>query len=152
MIVADTGAVLALLDKSDAHHARVRELFAADPDAWLLPWAILPEIDYLVARELGASAERLWLEDLAAGAYAVEWGTAADLEAAQEISSRYRQLELGLVDCVVLAIAERLRADIATLDLRDFGSVRLSHNPRLLPRDAVAPPARGPAPRRPRRA
>jgi hypothetical protein len=34
-------------------------------------------------------------------------------------------------------MAERLRADIATLDLRDFGAVRLVHAPRLLPRDAA---------------
>jgi predicted nucleic acid-binding protein len=46
-------------------------------------------------------------------------------------------LRLGLVDAVVMAVAERLRAEaIATLDLRHFGAVKIAGAPRLLPRDA----------------
>jgi hypothetical protein len=41
-----------------------------------------------------------------------------------------------LVDAVVIATAERLRADaIATLDLRHFGAIKIAGSPRLLPRD-----------------
>jgi len=139
VVVADTGAVLALLDADDRHHADMRALYAGDPDAWLLPWAILPEVDYLVARELGAAAERAWLEDLAAGAFEIEWGSRRDIAAARGIESRYPALAMGLVDAIVMATAERLRADIATVDLRHFAAVRLAHAPRLLPRD-VRPP------------
>ena len=137
MIVADTGVVLALFDRKDAHHADVRALFAADPDAWLLPWAILPEVDYLVTTRLGQRAQRLWLTDLADGAFAIEWGTAADLTLAEALTRRYASLEMGLVDAVVMTVAERLGADIATVDLRHFGAVSLTHAPRLLPRDAA---------------
>jgi predicted nucleic acid-binding protein len=137
MIVADTGAVLALLDADDRHHAALRRLFEAHPDEWVLPWAVLPEIDYLVGAHLGARAQALWLEDLAAGAYAVEWGRLSDLDAAQRIDRRYRALRLGLVDAVVVAVAERLRAEaIATLDVKHFAAVRIKGDPRLLPRDA----------------
>ncbi len=46
-------------------------------------------------------------------------------------------LGLGLVDGVVIAVSERLRAQaIATLDLRHFGAVSIQGSPRLLPRDA----------------
>jgi hypothetical protein len=49
-----------------------------------------------------------------------------------------RPLGLGLVDAVVIAIAERVRAEaIATLDLRHFGAVKIAGSPRLFPRDAV---------------
>lgn len=139
MIVADTGAIVALLDKDDAHHDEVRELYAADPDGWLLPWAILPEVDYLVARALGSPAQRAWFDDLASGAFEIEWGSAADVLAAGAIAARYTALSLGLVDAVVMATAERLRADIATFDLRHFGAVRLAHAPQLLPRDLPRP-------------
>lgn len=143
MIVADTGAVLALLDAGDRHHAALRRIYDADPAAWLLPWAVLPELDYLVASQLGAQAEETFLTDLADGAFAVEWGTDADLEDAHRICQRYRALNLGLVDAVVMAVAERLRAPaIATVDLRHFGAVSLQGAPRLLPRDAA--PARRP--------
>ena len=136
MIVADTGAVLALIDRRDAHHASIRTLFAADPDAWLLPWAILPEVDYLVATRLGDRAQRTWFTDLAEGAFAIEWGRPDDLALAETLARRYETLEMGLVDGVVMVMAERLGADIATLDLRHFGAVALAHAPRLLPRDA----------------
>ena len=142
MIVADTGAVVALLDTGDRHHASLRAIFMRDPGAWLLPWAILPEVDYLVATELGDRAAQLWFDDLASGAFAIEWGTKADLAAAHKLASRHAALQLGLVDAVVMVIAERLRADIATLDLRDFGAIRFAHGPRLLPRDALPPTGR----------
>jgi len=141
VIVADTGAVLALLDRDDKHHPAVRALFAADPQAWLLPWAILPEVDYLIFTRLGKRAQRIWLDDLARGAFAVEWGKPDDLALAHSLIRRYDSLDMGLVDAVVMVIAERLGADIATADLRHFGAVRLKHGPRLLPRDAVAPRA-----------
>lgn len=136
MIVADTGAILALLDKGDRHHAAVRERFEDRGDDWLLPWAILPEIDYLVASELGARAQEAFTTDLADGAFAVEYGKQEDIVRAHAIGRKYRALRLGLVDAVVIAIAERVRAEaIATLDLRHFGAVKIAGAPRLIPRD-----------------
>ncbi len=137
MIVADTGALIALFDRSDRHHDDVRLLYEADPDAWVLPRAILPEVDYLTSTHLGQRAQDLWLADLASGAFSVEWGRPDDLSAAERICRRYRALRLGLVDAVVIAVAERLRAPaIATLDLKHFGAVAIKGRPRLLPRDA----------------
>ena len=146
MIVADTGAVIALLDRRDRHHHALRALYLEDPDAWLIPWAVLPEVDYLASTRLGARVHALWLADLAAGVFAVKWGSDDDLAAAHAIVQTHQALELGLVDAVVMAVAERLRADIATLDLRDFAAVPLKHAPRLLPRDAdrAAAPVRRP--------
>lgn len=134
MIVADTGAILALLDTGDRHHAVLRALFDG---RWILPWAILPEVDYLVATELGAAAQDAWLDDLAHGVFRIEWGSDADVDRAFALHRRHRALKLGLVDAVVIAVAERLRADaIATLDLRHFGAVKIKGAPRLVPRDA----------------
>lgn len=128
--------MLALLDTGEQHHEALRSRFEERPGEWRLPWAILPEIDYLVTTRLGADVEREFLNDLAEGAWAVEWGNATDLVRAGEIARRYKALKLGLVDCVVIAMAERLRADaIATLDVRHFGAVKIRGTPRLLPRD-----------------
>lgn len=137
MIVADSGVVYALIDVNDGQHAAVRELYLGEPDAWVLPWAVLPEVDYLVLSRLGERVETSFLADLADGRFAVEWGADGDLERARELHVRYRSLSLGLVDGVVMAIAERLKADaIATLDLQHFGAVKLAGDPKLLPRDA----------------
>lgn len=137
MIVADTGALIALFDRSDRHHDDLRLIYEQDPDAWVLPWAILPEVDYLTAAHLGPKAQDLWLADLTAGSFNVEWGRAEDLVAAERLCRRHRALRIGLVDAVVIAVAERLRAPaIATLDLRHFGAIAIKGRPRLLPRDA----------------
>jgi len=137
MIVADTGALIALLDRSDRHHDSIRLLYTADPDAWVLPWAILPEVDYLTSAHLGQRAHELWLADLASGAFSVEWGRPDDLSAAERICRRHKALRIGLVDAVVIAVAERLRAPaIATLDLRHFGAIVSKGRRKLLPRDA----------------
>lgn len=137
MIVADTGAVLALIDADDAHHREVLALYEADPDAWVLPWAILPEVEYLLLAHVDERAQRAFVRDIAEGSYAVEWGDEADLARAHEIGEQNPALKLGLVDTIVMAVAERLRAEaIATFDVRHFAAVEIAGTPRLLPRDA----------------
>lgn len=136
MIVADTGAVVALVDADDRHHRRLRSLFEGAREGWLLPWAILPEVDYLLATHVGQRAQEAFLRDLASGVYEIGWGEPQDLERAQQLCAQYRSLRLGLVDAAVIAIAERLQARaIATLDLRHFGAVAIRGRPSLLPRD-----------------
>lgn len=136
MIVADTGALFALLHANEPRHAEMLALYQDDPDAWLLPWAILPEVDYLLQTRSGAGAWQVFLAELSEGAWAIEWGGDGDLERAHDLNRQYRALKLGLVDGVVMAIAERVKAEaIATLDLKHFGAVKLAGNPRLLPPD-----------------
>ena len=134
--MADTGAVIALIDADDQHHETLRSVFEAEPGLWALPWAILPEVDYLVSSRLGAPAARVFRADLAEGLFNVEWNKGSDLQRAVELDGHYADLSLGLVDTVVMAIAERLDARaIATLDLRDFALVELAGHPALWPRD-----------------
>jgi hypothetical protein len=137
VVVADTGAIVGLVDSDDAHHAALKRLYESDPDDWVLPWAILPEVDYLLANHVSRRAQERFLADVASGAFRVEWGHEGDLARACELDRRHRSLRLGLVDTVVMATSERLGAEaIATLDLRHFGAVALKTRPKLLPRDA----------------
>ena len=136
MIVADTSALLGLLDRRSRSHGALAEVFHACGDRWVLPWAILPELDYLIPRTLGAAVHRAFQADLEERCFAVEWGAWADVRRALELGRAYGDLSLGLVDGVVMAVAERLEADaIATLDLRDFGPVNLKGQPAIWPRD-----------------
>jgi predicted nucleic acid-binding protein len=140
VIVCDTSALIALIDADEQHHPAILQLFQQDPGLWLLPWAILPEVDYLLATRVGTRAQAAFLDDLVTGAYTVDWGRPEDLERAQTLSRRYADLRIGLTDGIVMATAERLRAQaIATLDLRHFGVVELANSPEILPRDAPLP-------------
>jgi uncharacterized protein len=135
-IVADTSAVLALLDADSAEHVRLVRLWERSPASWLIPSVVLPELDYLVRQQLSVKVARVFLNDLLAGAFIVEHSRADDLRRAVELDARYAKLNMGLVDCVVAAVAERLHAvAIATLDVRHFGALRLTTSPAIYPRD-----------------
>ena len=136
MIVADTGAIIALVDSKDRHHRAMLEAYERTADAWVLPWAILPEVDYLLGAHVSTKAQDAFLADLSDGAYAVDWGGEEDLDAALRLTRQYASLRLGLVDAVVIAVAERQRAKaIATLDVKHFGAVKIAGGPQLWPRD-----------------
>ncbi|WP_419164958.1 type II toxin-antitoxin system VapC family toxin [Candidatus Palauibacter sp.] len=136
MIVADTSAIVGLLDRGARDHETIRNAYENRPGEWILPWAILPELDYIVEARLGAVVAAALREDLAEGRFMIEWGRLADLRRAADLHATYRSLRLGLVDGAVMAVAERLRARaIVTIDLRDFGAVSLDGQPQLWPRD-----------------
>lgn len=84
MIVADTGRIIALLDRDDRHHRRVRELFDEDHH-WILPWAILPEVDYLAAKLLGEEVARAFVEDSREGLFSIDASAERDLPRAAEL-------------------------------------------------------------------
>ena len=98
MIVADTSAIVALLDRDDRHHRVLRAAFEAHPDDWILPWAILPEVDYIVHTRLGVEAARAFRQDVAEGAFMIGWSGDAELSRAIELDRSYSDLSLGLVD------------------------------------------------------
>ena len=135
MIVADTGAIIGLVDGDDRHHGVLSEIFEAT-QPWIVPAAVLPEVDYMLGTRVGERARRLFLGDVAGGAFPVEWGSDADLDRAVALENRHESLEIGLVDATVMVVAERLHASaIATLDIRHFGSVAIGYRPKLFPRD-----------------
>jgi hypothetical protein len=105
-----TGAIVALIDRDDAHHETLLALFKEDPHRWLLPWAILPEVDYLLASYVGVQTERAFVSDVASGSFRTDWGADEDLRRADALNLLYGDLKLGLVDTIVMAIAERTRS------------------------------------------
>ena len=136
MIVTDTGAVVALIDRGDRHHRTLKRAFENQPEQWVLPWAILPEVDYLLAAHVGARAQDAFLSNLHEGAFNVAWGDDDLLAEAAALHASHKSLRLGLVDAAVIATCIRLKASaIATLDLKHFAAIRIPGEPKLLPRN-----------------
>jgi uncharacterized protein len=127
-LILDTGPLLAALDAADPDHDRCAALLTDTDQDLLVPVLVLAELDYWCARRLSPNAWLIFLEDVLAGAYRVEAPTATDLSRCRELQARYRDLELGVVDASVIALAERLEEPkVATLDQRHFRAVRPAH-------------------------
>ncbi|HSS42798.1 MAG TPA: PIN domain-containing protein [Solirubrobacterales bacterium] len=124
----DTGPLVAAMVADDADHERCAELLQSTDGRRIVPAPVLVELDHLLGRELGADAFPALLDTIKAGELAVEDLTADDYERAAELMRTYADLEVGFVDCAVLAVTERLdEPRLATLDYRHFGTMRPRH-------------------------
>jgi len=136
MVVADSGAVYAALDRRDAWHERVRDWIASSREALLVPVTTLTEITYLLGVRCGPAAEERFVRDVASGEHVFEPLAAGDVLRAADLMHSYADLPLGFVDASIVAMAERLQVrDLLTTDRRHFGVVRPAHCERfkLLP-------------------
>ena len=136
IVIADTGAIYALLDRHDSWHERVRAWWGTAQARIVLPHAILPEVAWLVGKRLGADAESAFARALAANEFVLEELVAGDFPVIAELVSRYRDLPLGFVDASLLAVASRLGSStILTTDRKHFSVARLPDGgvPRLVP-------------------
>ena len=130
-LVLDTGPIVAALNAGDRDHARCAALIESADDL-LIPSPVLVEVDYWLLKLAGPSAWADFVADVRRGAYRIEHPTEADLERSAELETTYRDLDLGFVDAVVVALCERLgQTRLATLDRRRFSVVRPSHCARL---------------------
>jgi predicted nucleic acid-binding protein len=112
----------------DADHERCAPLLQPRPERRVLPAPVLVELDHLLGRELGADAFPALLDTIRAGELDVEDLSATDYERVGELMRTYADLEVGFVDCAVLAVTERLgESKLATLDHRHFGTMRPGH-------------------------
>ena len=66
--------MLALMDGGNSQRVLLLSALRADPDGWVIPWAVLPELDYMVARRLGQATVAAFRADLAEGRLPIEWG------------------------------------------------------------------------------
>lgn len=127
-VVADTGAIYALIDASDAWHDRVVAWWGTSKAQVLLPSATLPEISYLLQTRIGPAAEIAFIRAVADGTFVVETADDEDMPRIVDIMHAYRDLPLGFVDASVVATAERLEArTVLTTDRRHFGVIRPRH-------------------------
>ena len=123
----DTGFMFAVLDKEDVKHETCSLAYEREM-AMFLPEVVLPELAYLVIRSLGYDILTTFLRYVAAGNLLLISTTREDLERASEILEKYADSKIDFVDCVIMAIAERLKIErILTIDRRDFGLLRPRH-------------------------
>jgi uncharacterized protein len=118
---------MAVLDADDQLHRDCVAALVAEQRP-LLPDAVLPELAYMVLRELGYEVVVAFLNSLLRGELVVERATRSDLQRATEILEKYADNRVDFVDCLIVAMAERLEIRrILTVDRRHFGVFRPRH-------------------------
>ncbi|MBI1924597.1 PIN domain-containing protein [Candidatus Poribacteria bacterium] len=123
----DTGFLLAVLDADDEFHESCSEALLAEPVP-LLPDVVLPELAYMVLRELGYSVLIDFLKSIHNGELVIEKTNRDDLARTVEILEKYADSQVDFVDCVIVAMAERLNIQrILTVDRRHFQLFRPKH-------------------------
>lgn len=119
--------MLAVVIENDDFH----ELCAGtleDETAPLLPDLVLSELAYLILRDGDYEILTDLLDAIVAGELKLVDTLPADLARASELLKTYRDTRIDFVDCVIIAMAERLNITrILTIDRRHFTIVRPKH-------------------------
>lgn len=128
MIVLDSGVLIAAVDIDDQHHAACVKLLDRRDEQFVVPAGVVVEVCWMLGRRVSIDAEASFLRGLGGEGLAVETITLADYQRVAELVDTYRNLPLGAVDAMVIAVAERLGVTtIGTVDRRDFSIVRPRH-------------------------
>lgn len=126
--IVDTGGLLRALARTGEGKGSFPEyektLLAAG--LIIVPALVLAEVDYFL-RDNRAAMRKLVAEIFDPGTrYDYEFPLPADIARALELDAKFKDLNLGLVDGTVAALAERRRIyRVLTTDRRDFGALRI---------------------------
>jgi predicted nucleic acid-binding protein len=121
--LVDAGPLVALLDRSDRHHAACVTAAKTLPAPLLSVWPVVTEAMYL----LGDSwiAQRALLAEVIDGTLKLLPLGPDDVRRIRQLMEKYRDLPMDLADASLVAVGERERVvRVFTLDRRDFSLYR----------------------------
>ena len=125
----DTGFVLALLAPNDVSHKQCVQVMAMERNP-LLPTPVLPELAYMAIRDIGYKETISFLRFAFTGNPPLVFAVSDDFSRATDIMEKYADSRIDFVDCVIVAMAERLNITrILTVDQRHFRMFRPKHIP-----------------------
>lgn len=125
-VMADTSAIYALLDRSDANHAQSVALLKKmrdTSDSIVITNFVVAETHALILSKLGYPVARPWLEGQCRP---VERATLEDEERAVEIICSYEDKSFSYTDAVTFAVMERLGIRMAFAFDKHFAQFGLS--------------------------
>ena len=103
----------------------VQRILDTEPGQLYVPAQITAEVDYLVRQRLGRSVAHTFIRDLADGRLTVLCPSVEDYELIERYDATYSDLNVGLSDLTIVALAVRLNiARILTFDERHFRILR----------------------------
>jgi predicted nucleic acid-binding protein len=119
LVLVDTGPLVALHRRNDAHHERCKEAARHLPERVFTCWPVITEAAYIL-RDRPDSVQSL-LTECARGRFTILSLTSADIPPIAAILHQYQDIGPQLADAALLHLANREGAGlIFTLDRRDF--------------------------------
>ncbi|MCX5835770.1 MAG: PIN domain-containing protein [Deltaproteobacteria bacterium] len=132
-VLIDTGILYALADRKDRWHARAVDFIKGFKGKLIVPATVIPEVCYLLNAHLGAHVENAFLTSLTNRELSFENVSLDDFARCLVILKDYQDLNIGLVDASLIAVAERLKLTrLLTTDRRHFSAIRPKHCLNLL--------------------
>lgn len=121
--LVDSGPLIALFDRDDAHHRRVASFLRSRRLALVTTWPVLTEVSALLPR----AAALDFLEYVCRGGVTVEDLGSDELRVMLSLGRKYADVPMDFADASLVALAMRSGLDaILSLD-RDFEIYRLAH-------------------------
>jgi predicted nucleic acid-binding protein len=123
VILIDTGAFYALVDKNDINHADAKRFYKkiAGKETLCTSLPILTETWLLIEARLGSYfANKLWIS-ASKGVFEILELERDDLENALEIENKYHEAGFGFVDSTCFALCEKYKIQkVFTYDRKHF--------------------------------
>jgi len=124
-LLLDTGAFVALVDRSETAH----DDCVAALERWTGPVvtteAVLTETLYLVGPQW--KAQKIALEFILRGAFQLVPSSHASLRRVAALMEKYRNVPMDFADATLVALGEELETDwVFTLDRRGFSTYRMN--------------------------
>jgi predicted nucleic acid-binding protein len=126
LAVVDSGPLYAVTDTDDDDHERSLAVLERADLRLVIPTLVVAEVTYMIGRRLGPQAEAGFLRGLEH--LEVEVPMAEEWLRIAELVDLYQDFPLGGTDASVVALAERIGAEVViTLDRRHFAAVKPRH-------------------------
>lgn len=97
MLVADTPALFAFLNRHDRHNKAVVKLFLTGKSPIIVPVAVLSELAWLVETNVGHHALAAFLDNCRNGGFQLVWQE-ANVPRVQKLMQRHADLPPGFAD------------------------------------------------------
>ena len=128
-VLFDTGALVALLDRSEKNHAPCLEFFEGFHGRLLSTEPVLTEAIYLCAPS--AQAQKACIDFFLKGAAVLVPQSPRSLSRIAVLMEKYQNVPMDFADATLVALGEEAQIrDVFTLDRRGFGVYRL-HSKKL---------------------
>lgn len=123
-ILLDTGAFVALLDRSEKNHERCVIFFKDFKGRFLTTEPVLTETVYLLGPSI--KAQKTCIEFILRGGAILVPQSIESLSRAMILMEKYKDIPMDFADATLVTLAEEIGTDeIFTLDIKGFNAYRI---------------------------